>query len=96
MPKGLVFGLAAIITYYKGGRRADGAEIVPNDAPEIMQLLNDLWSTNDTQKVAEGVLAAEFIWRENLNNIPGMTQMVKEYLDRIQSEGMLNAVKSIL
>jgi tagaturonate reductase len=96
LPKGLVFGLAAIITYYKGGRRADGAEIVPNDAPEIMQLLNDLWSTNDTQKVAEGVLAAEFIWRENLNNIPGMTQMVKEYLDRIQSEGMLNAVKSIL
>lgn len=96
LPKGLVFGLAAIITYYKGGRRADGAEIVPNDAPEIMQLLNDLWSTNDTQKVAEGVLAAEFIWRENLNNIPGMTQMVKEYLDRIQTEGMLNAVKSIL
>ena len=96
LPKGLVFGLAAIITYYKGGRRADGAEIVPNDAPEIMQLLNDLWSTNDTQKVAEGVLAAEFIWHENLNDIPGMTQMVKEYLDRIQSEGMLNAVKSIL
>ena len=33
LPKGLVLGLAAIITYYKGGVRADGAEIVPNDAP---------------------------------------------------------------
>ena len=96
LPKGLVFGLAAIITYYKGGDRFDGAEIVPNDAPEIMQLLKDLWATNDTQRVAEGVLAAEFIWHENLNNIPGMTQLVKEYLDKIQAEGMLNAVKSIL
>jgi tagaturonate reductase len=96
LPKGLVFGLAAIITYYKGGNRFDGAEIVPNDAPEIMQLLKDLWATDDTQRVAEGVLAAEFIWHENLNNIPGMTQLVKEYLDKIQAEGMLNAVKSIL
>lgn len=96
LPKGLVFGLAAIITYYKGGYRFDGAEIVPNDAPEIMQLLKDLWATDDTQRVAEGVLAAEFIWHENLNNIPGMTQLVKEYLDKIQAEGMLNAAKSIL
>jgi tagaturonate reductase len=96
LPKGLVFGLAAIITYYKGGNRFDGAEIVPNDAPEIMQLLKDLWATGDTQQVAEGVLAAEFIWHENLNDIPGMTQLVKEYLDKIQAEGMLNAVKSIL
>ena len=39
LPKGLVLGLAAIITYHKGGVRADGAEIVPNDAPEIMNLL---------------------------------------------------------
>ena len=96
LPKGLVFGLAAIITYYKGGNRFDGAEIVLNDAPEIMQLLKDLWATGDTLRVAEGVLAAEFIWHENLNNIPGMTQLVKEYLDKIQAEGMLNAVKSIL
>ena len=44
-------GLAAIITYYKGGTRADGTEIIPNDAPEIMQLLKDLWATGDTRKV---------------------------------------------
>ncbi len=50
LPKGLVLGLAAIITYYKGGVRADGAEITPNDAPEIMQLLKDLWATGDTRK----------------------------------------------
>ena len=96
LPKGLVLGLAAIITYYKGGVRADGAEIVPNDAPEIMQLLTDLWATGCTKKVAEGVLAAESIWGEDLNNIPGLADAVKGYLDAIQEKGMMEVVKSIL
>ena len=96
LPKGLVLGLAAIITYYKGGVREDGAEIVPNDAPEIMDLLKQLWATGDTQKIAEGVLGAEFIWGEDLNQIPGLTAAVKADLDSIQEKGMLETVKSIL
>ena len=91
-----MLGLAAIITYYKGGTRADGTPIVTNDAAEIMQLLTDLWSTGDTQKVAEGVLAAEMIWHEDLNKIPGLTALVKADLDKIQQLGMLEAVKTIL
>ena len=96
LPKGLVLGLAAIITYYKGGKREDGAEIVPNDAPEIMQLLTDLWATGCTRKVTEGVLAAKSIWGEDLNEIPGLADMVKGFLDSIQEKGMLETVKSIL
>ena len=96
LPQGLVLGLAAIITYYKGGMREDGAEITPNDAPEIMELLKNLWATGDTQRVAEGVLAAKSIWGENLNNIPGLTAAVKEKLDSIQEKGMLETVKEIL
>lgn len=96
LPKGLVLGLAAIITYYKGGVREDGAEIVPNDAPEIMALLKELWATGDTRKVAEGVLAEESIWKSNLNEIPGLTDLVVEYLDSIQAVGMLETVKGIV
>ena len=96
LPKGLVFGLAAIITYYKGGKRDDGVEIVPNDDPKIMDLLKELWATGDTQKVTDGVLGAEFIWQENLNKIPGLNDMVKQDLDLINSVGMLEAVKSII
>jgi tagaturonate reductase len=96
LPKGLVFGLAAIITYYKGGKREDGVEIVPNDDQMILDLLKGLWATDDTQKVTDGVLGAEFIWQENLNKIPGLNAMVKQDLDLIQSLGMLEAVKSIL
>lgn len=99
LPKGLVLGLAAIITYYKGGVRADGAPITPNDDPKIMQLLTELWATGDTHKVAEGVLAAkDLIWGEHgdLNAIPGLTDMVESFLNDIQRQGMLETVKSIL
>jgi tagaturonate reductase len=96
LPKGLVFGLAAIITYYKGGKRADGVEIVPNDDQKIMDLLKELWATGDTQKVADGVLGAEFIWAEDLNKVQGLNTMIKQFLDLIQDKGMLEAVKTIL
>ena len=96
LPKGLVFGLAAIITYYKGGKRADGAEITPNDDPKIIELLQKLWATGDTQKVTDGVLGAEFIWQEDLNKVKGLNALVKQYLELIQQVGMLEAVKTIL
>jgi len=100
LPKGLVLGLAAIITYYKGGVRADGAPIEPNDAQEIMDLLKQLWATGSTRKVAEGVLGAmDVIWKESkqdLNKIEGLTDMVEGFLNDIEKKGMLETVKSIL
>jgi tagaturonate reductase len=71
-------------------------EITPNDDPKILELLKDLWATDDTQKVADGVLGAEFIWKENLNRILGLNAMVKLFLDLIQKKGMLEAVQTIL
>ena len=96
LPQGLVFGLEDIITYYKGGKRADGAEIVPNDDQKIMDLLKDLWATGDTQKVTDGVLSADFIWGEDLHGVAGLAELVKKDLDLIQEKGMLEAVKTIL
>ena len=98
LPAGLVFGLAAIITYYKGGKRADGTEIVPNDDPQIMALLKELWATGDTQKVVDGVLSAkDLIWLgEDLHDIKGLAELLKKDLDLIQEKGMKEAVKTIL
>jgi len=95
LPSAIVLGLAAIITYYKGGKRGD-VEIVPNDDKAIVDLLKELWSTNSTAEIAKGVLSAEFIWGENLNEISGLTQKVESYLSSIQKNGMLETVKSVL
>lgn len=96
LPQGLVLGLAAIITYYKGGERSDGAPIVPNDSPEIMTLLKELWATGSTRQLAEGVLAARLLWDEDLNEIPGLTAALTWYLNKIQVHGMLETVRRIL
>ncbi len=95
LPQGIVLGLAAICTYYKGGKRGQD-EIVPNDAPRIMDLLKKLWATSDVAQVARGVLADEFIWGEDLNAVPGLTDLLCKDLALIQEKGMRETVKSIL
>ncbi|MCR5519848.1 MAG: tagaturonate reductase, partial [Bacteroidales bacterium] len=95
LPKGIVLGLAAICTYYKGGKRGKD-EIVVNDDEAIKKLLSELWATGSPAGVAKGVLAAKFIWDEDLNEIPGLTAMLSADLELIGREGMRAAVKSIL
>ena len=95
LPKGLVLGLAGICTYYKGGKRGED-EIVPQDDEKITGLLKNLWATGDVRKVAEGVLADNFIWGEDLNKIPGLTDLLAADLALIQKDGMRAAVKSII
>lgn len=95
LPKGLVLGLAGIITYYKGGKRGED-EIVPNDDQKILDTLKELWASGDTAHVAKSVLGLEFIWGEDLNLIPGLTDLLTTYLSVIQAEGMRAAVNLVL
>lgn len=95
LPAGIVLGLAGIITYYKGGKRGEDT-IVPNDDQAIMDLLAKLWATGCTKTVAEGVLASEMIWGEDLNKVSGLTEKVIGYLNSIQEKGMLETVKGII
>jgi len=95
LPAGIVLGLAGIITYYKGGKRGEDT-IVPNDDQAIIDLLAKLWATGCTKTVAEGVLASEMIWGEDLNKVSGLTEKVIGYLNSIQEKGMLETVKGII
>jgi tagaturonate reductase len=95
LPEGLVLGLAAIITYYKGGKRGTD-EIVIQDDRKTVDLLQSLWNTGSAEQIAEGVLAADFIWGENLNEIQGLTEKVANYLTDIQKKGMLEVVTDML
>lgn len=96
LPEGLVLGLAAIMVYYRGGKRADGVDIVPNDAPEIIELLSKLWKEGDVENLVKTVLAQTSIWGEDLNAIPGLKDRVVYYINRINEVGMLDTVKELL
>jgi tagaturonate reductase len=95
LPAGIVLGLAAIITYYKGGKRGT-AQIVPNDDKAIVDLLSILWTTKNVDVIAQCVLAAEFIWGEDLNEIPGLKDKLAFYLKLIDEFGMKEAVRTIV
>ncbi|MDR2886031.1 MAG: tagaturonate reductase [Rikenellaceae bacterium] len=94
LPRGLVFGLAAIATYYKGGKRG-ADQIKPADDAPVMDLLAKLWATGDECKVAEGILSADFIWGEDLSKIPGLQELLCKYLKLIAAKGMRQAVQEI-
>lgn len=95
LPEAIVLGLAAIITYYKGGKRGKD-NIIPNDDNEIIVLLSRLWASGDVGVVARGLLAADFIWSEDLNKMEGLTDKLTGYLRLIQDKGMLEAVKTLV
>jgi tagaturonate reductase len=95
LPDGLTLGLAAIITYYKGGKRGTD-EIVIQDDKKIIDLLKTLWDTGSMSQIAKGVLGATFIWGEDLNRIEGLTDKITGYLDDIQQKGIVKVVEEIL
>ena len=45
--------------------------------------------------MASGVLGADFIWGEDLNAIPGLTDLLAADLDIIRTIGMREAVKRL-
>ncbi|MDR0749689.1 MAG: tagaturonate reductase [Tannerellaceae bacterium] len=95
LPRGLTLGLAAIITYYKGGKRGE-EPITPADDEAVLSLLARLWETNNPGYIARETLAAEFIWGEDLNKIPGLTGALATCLQSIREKGMLETVKALL
>lgn len=96
LPEGLVLGLAAIIVYYRGGKRPNGTDIIPNDAPDTMEMLTRLWEGESIPELVKGVLGATSIWNENLNEIPGLTERVAYYIGKILNNGMLETVKELV
>jgi tagaturonate reductase len=95
LPAALTLGMAGIIAYYKGGKRGDD-NITPNDDKAILDLLAELWASNDAATVVKGVLGAELIWGEDLNKIPELTEKLTGYLVSIQEKGMLETVKMMV
>lgn len=96
LPEGLVLGLAAIITYYKGGVRPDGVCYVPQDTPEVLNELKTLWDGRPLEEVAQGVLAMKTVWNEDLNAIPGLTEQLTRYLEEIADKGMPEVVARLI
>ena len=95
LPEGLVLGLAAIILYYKGGKRGEDI-ICPQEDEQTLKLLSDSWESGNADKVASNILGCQSLWDRDLNSVDGLTDQLAFFLKAIQERGMLETVKQIL
>lgn len=99
LPARLTFSLAALISFYKGERA--GEKITLSDDKDVLEFISNIWEDNkgskeDLLKVVKEVLALKKVWKLDLNDIDGLTDMVFEHLNKIESLGMKKALQEII
>jgi tagaturonate reductase len=99
LPPRLVFSLAALISYYRG--KHNGNIIRIDDSREIIDFFQSAWagfSENNKASlgVAEKVLANTEFWKMQLNDIPGLRELLATYILDIQKSGMASALSRLL
>ena len=109
LPEKLVFSLAALITFYKGTEirdghlvaYRDGEEYLIKDDIEALEFYAGLWGRYqndgiDLEEVAEIVLANQDFWKQDLNELPGLTDGVSAYLKQIEDDGVEKSLCRLL
>lgn len=91
LPKSLVLSLAALIYYYKTNisNSTNGSTVVSDDnfIIEFFRNKSDEFG-NDSKSICESVLSNIHFWDINLFTIPGLSQLVIEYYNKIETAGM--------
>lgn len=92
LPKGLVFSFAAYLEFYR--HPVEGKYNLQDD-----QYVLDCYKETrnlPTKEFVKAILKDEKMWDEDLSSILGFETLVCEYLESIESRGMLEALISIL
>lgn len=98
LPKRIVFGLAALIRFYKG--EYNGEKIQLKDDNNVLDFFKVSWEKygkhdGTSEKLAEHILGNDHIWGEDLNAIPELTQLVSTYLVAIETNEIVETLKAI-
>jgi len=108
VPARLTFGLAALITFYRGTVLQDGALIGHRDGKEyriqdelrVLETFADLWrhfdgSTAGVKDLTDAVLRREDWWGKDLRQIRGMSSAVNGYVESILKLGMRASLEQV-
>ncbi len=99
LPERLVFSLSALISFYRGRRGEETIQLV--DDADILVWFAMLWSNWDgtdsgLYELANDVLAADYRWGCNLNEVVGLTDKVAKGLIAIERIGMQQALQQLV
>lgn len=95
LPEKITFSLAALLCLYSGDRLTEVSNFKVKDDPEVLKILEGLWSKFDhspgTALVKEA-LACTRLWEQDLNTVPGLSEAVTKWLTLILHKGMSGAL----
>lgn len=98
LPRHIVLAFAALLRFYEGSD-LQGNKIDLKDDPPVLSFFGDAWGTyrknGDTLSLAQTLLGHTDIWQEDLNRIPGLTQLTADFLQAIEANGLSGLVRSI-
>ncbi|WP_421918733.1 tagaturonate reductase [Marinifilum sp.] len=97
-PTHLSFSLAALIAYYRG--EYNGKKIELQDDQKNIDFMRKVWdgfelNKENVKSLTENVLAYSDLWELDLNQLPGLGELVSKQLYLILSEGIHNAIQTL-
>jgi len=103
LPVRLCFSLAALIVFYRG-RRGRNWEIeyqCGDNDEKVLALFATRWNNYDgsaesRRTLVEAILGYEEIWNTNLNQLPGLTDLVAQWLGKILELGPRSALCQLI
>ncbi len=94
LPQRTVFSLAALILYYNGDR--DGQPFTLQDDSGILAFFKEAWAehrkTADTNGLVAKVLGHDPLWKQDLNQVPGLANAATAHLRLMIEKGMRAAL----
>lgn len=99
LPEKLLFGLAALITFYRGSYGEMVFEL--KDDESIIEKYKNVWNSYDDsmeslESIVKNVLSFEEVWKMDLNEIDGLHSLVSEYVYSINTKGMKESLENLL
>jgi tagaturonate reductase len=109
LPERLCFSFAAWMMVYRHGciekglmqaKRAKGAFIMQDDMV-VLKFFQELWQSfnegvSSIREVTEKVLSASFLWGKDLTMIPGLTDKVAGYVEKLEKEGFQKVMAALV
>ncbi|MCL4119517.1 UNVERIFIED_CONTAM: hypothetical protein GTU68_016899 [Idotea baltica] len=96
LPKRIVFGLSALIRFYKGEFNDEKIDL--NDDKVVLDFFNSVYSKLDTgeislSNVVDTILSNSSIWGEDLTLLNGLAEAVVNNIKNIDSEGVRASIQ---
>lgn len=99
LPSFSLFALASLIVFYRGERQ--GEKFILKDDAIWLKFFRKSWLSLDKgemsyEQLVEGVLTQKDHWGQDLNEIAGLKEKVVLYLEKIEFQGITQALQELI